>query len=276
VSAADAHRRALIAGGIAAYGAVFCAFVLFEQPGLGIGHFFYVAIVLIAFATNAWWGALAGAVATGLYALAVLITPTLSAADVITIAAGIRLVTYVGVGVVVGVFVQTNRTLVGRLREQVERDFLTDLLNTRAFDDRLAARCQLGTEFLLVLGDMDNLKEINDAHGHDEGNRAIRRVAELLRENIDRADQLARIGGDEFAILTATSAEGIAELAQRLQRALAREGYEISFGWAAAPADGAVPLELFRKADDRLYAAKLLRRNRKTILRLATQESATG
>jgi diguanylate cyclase (GGDEF)-like protein len=273
VSAADSHRRLLFAAGLTAYAGVFLSFVLFERPGLGIGHFFYVAIVLIALATNAWWGALAGTFATGLYALAVLITPRLPA-DVITIAAGIRFVTYVGVGVVVGVFVQANRMLVTRLREQAERDFLTDLLNTRAFDDRLAARCHLGGEFLLMLGDMDNLKHINDAHGHDEGNRAIQRVAELLHELLGSGDELARIGGDEFAILTDTSVDGVAELTRRLQRALARHGYEISFGWAAAPRDGTVPIELFRKADDRLYGAKLLRRNQKTVLRLAAQEAS--
>jgi diguanylate cyclase (GGDEF)-like protein len=275
VSAADSTRRLLVAGGLAAYAAVLVAFVLFERPGLGIGHFFYVAIVLIAFATNAWWGAAAGAFATGLYALAVLVTPRMPA-DVITVAAGIRLVTFVGVGVVVGVFVQTNGALVARLREQAERDFLTGVLNTRAFDDRLAARCHLGGEFLLVLGDMDNLKHINDAHGHDEGNRAIQHVSEFLRELLGSGDELARIGGDEFAILTDTSADDVVELTQRLQRALARHGYEISFGWAAAPRDGAVPIELFRKADDRLYGAKLLRRNHRTVLRLAAQEASAG
>lgn len=276
MAAARLHRRALVVGGLSSYAAVFFAFLLFERPGLGVGHFFYVSIILVALGTNVLWGGLAGVLATGLYVADVLVTPRVPAAEALTVATAIRLVTYVAVGVVVGLAAQRNRTLVARLQDQAGRDFLTGLINTRVFDDRLSERCHAGAPFLLVLGDMDNLKHINDAHGHDEGNRAIRRVGELLVRNLAADDEVARIGGDEFAILTRTAADEAGALMVRLQRALEREGYDISFGWAASPADGAVAIELFRKADDRLYAAKLLRRNRKTVLRVAAREPAAG
>lgn len=275
MNAALDHRRALLVAGSLSYVVVSLAFRFFEVPGLGTGHFFYVSIVLVALATDALWGAVAGAVATALYAALVIVTPRVPASDAFTIGTGIRFVTYATIGAVVGWYANANRTLVYRLREQAARDFLTGLVNARVFDEALALRCQKGRSFLLVLGDMDNLKQINDAHGHDEGNRAIRRVAELLEQSVRPGDELARIGGDEFALLTEIDADEVGAMTQRLQRALAREGFEISFGWAAAPRDGLAAIELFRKADDRLYAAKLLRRNGR-VLRLAAQEGSAG
>jgi diguanylate cyclase (GGDEF)-like protein len=123
---------------------------------------------------------------------------------------------------------------------------------------------------VLVLGDMDNLKEINDTHGHAEGNRVLRRVADTLAGSVAHGDEVARVGGDEFAVLTNATLDRATELCARLRRALSAQGYEMSFGWAAMPDDGLVPLELFRKADDRLFAAKLLGRNRRAVQALAT------
>ena len=78
-----------------------------------------------------------------------------------------------------------------------------------------------------------------------------------------------RVGGDEFAVLMEGSVDEAHALVTLLKKRLARDGYELSFGWAARPEDGPGPLELFRKADDRLYAAKLLGRNRRAVLALA-------
>jgi diguanylate cyclase (GGDEF)-like protein len=276
VTAALTRRPALLVAAGLAYAGASAAFLLFEVPGLGVGHFFYVPIVLVALASDAVWGASAGLAAAALYAFLVIVTPRLPTTDAFTVGTGIRLVTFATVGTVVGWYASANRSLVRRLQEQARRDFLTGLVNTRVFDESLARRCREGGAFVLLLGDMDDLKRINDAHGHDAGNRAIRRVAELLALEAGPNDELARIGGDEFALLTDASPVEAVELTRRFQRAAAREGFELSFGWAAAPSDGSAAIELFRKADDRLYAAKLLRRNQKTILRVATQEASAA
>jgi diguanylate cyclase len=267
---AAGHRRLLVLCAIALYAAIFGAFVFLEVPGLGVGHFFYLPVALIALACGTQLGIVAGLAAAGLYALAIVITPSLPVREVLTLATGIRIVTYSSVGGLIGWFANQHRDHVLQLRELAERDFLTDLLNTRVFDEALARRSAAGGPFVLILGDMDDLKEINDAHGHAEGNRVLRRVADTLAATVAEGDEVARVGGDEFAILTDATLDRATHLCARLRRVLAAQGFEMSFGWAAMPEDGVAPLELFRKADDRLFAAKLLGRNRRAVQALAT------
>ena len=71
---------------------------------------------------------------------------------------------------------------------------------------------------------------------------------------------IARIGGDEFALLTSLPAEQIAALQARTNRTLAAENLSATFGVTFCPDDGQTACELFHKADDRLFAAKLVRR----------------
>jgi diguanylate cyclase (GGDEF)-like protein len=266
VSAATHHRRLLLLIALTLYGLIFGCFVVFEAPGLGLGHFFYVPVVLLALALGLRGGVAGAAVAAGLYALAIVVTPRLPTRDAITYATAIRLVTYTTVGVVIGWYSDQHRTHIERLRELADRDFLTGLVNARVFDEALARRCAGATPFALVLADMDNLKQVNDAHGHAEGNRAIRRVADVLAATVPAGADVARVGGDEFAVLLDGSVDAANALCADLRRALSHSGLDLSFGWAGRPDDGESSLELFRKADDRLYAAKLLGRNRRAIV----------
>jgi diguanylate cyclase (GGDEF)-like protein len=269
VSAATIHRRLLVATALALFVIVFAVFVGFEIPGLGLGHFFYIPVALLALAGGARVGFAGGLVATGLYALAIVLTPRLPTGDVLTAATLIRFLTYSSCGALVGWFASQHRRDAEQLRELAERDFLTGILNTRVFDDALARRCLAGRPFLLLLGDMDNLKEINDTHGHAAGNRELRRLADALTGALGPDDELARVGGDEFAILTDAGVADAVELCSMLRARLAAEDIGITFGWAALPDDGLAPLELFHKADDRLYAAKLVERNHRVVQQLA-------
>ncbi len=141
-----------------------------------------------------------------------------------------------------------------RLKEHAERDFLTDLLNTRAFESELTERLAAGEPFALVLADVDDLKLVNDSQGHAAGDDHLRRLAAVLREETAPEDTVARIGGDEFAILATGSGEA---LAHRLRDAASGRGLSTSLGWASHPADGTDRLTLFRTADKRLYRGKL-------------------
>jgi diguanylate cyclase (GGDEF)-like protein len=267
--AATVHRRLLFGISIAAYGIVFSAFALFEVPGLGLGHFFYIPVALLALAGGTTAGLLGGSLAAGLYALAIVITPRLPTRDVLTLATVIRFVTYSSCGMLVGWFANEHRRHAAQLRDLAERDFLTGILNTRVFDEALARRCAAGAPFLLLLGDMDNLKTVNDTHGHAAGNAELRRLANALARALRPGDELARVGGDEFAILTGGEIGDAAQLCARLHKRLGAQDLHMTFGWAALPEDGIGPLELFRKADDRLYAAKLIGRNLRVVEQLA-------
>jgi diguanylate cyclase (GGDEF)-like protein len=269
VPAATTHRRLLFAIALASYAIVFVCFILFEVPGLGLGHFFYIPVALLALACGTQVGFLGGALATALYALAIIVTPRVPTGDALTTATAIRFTTFSLCGILVGWFANEHRRHVEQLRDLAERDFLTGILNTRVFDEALMRRCASGQPFLLLLGDMDNLKTVNDTHGHTAGNTELRRLADALGQTIRPGDELARVGGDEFAILTDAGVADAAQLCTQLHDRLASDDLHMTFGWAALPEDGVAPLELFRKADDRLYAAKLVARNHRVVQQLA-------
>jgi len=259
------NKRLVLVLAAPAYAAVFVAFVILEQPGLGIGHFFYVPICLVALATDELRGAVAGVLASALYVAAVVVTPQMPTADVLTWSTGIRLVTFTGVGALLGWYAARNRKLLTELGNRALQDFLTGIGNARFFDQRLADRCAEGRPFTLVLADVDEFAEINDVHGHDGGNAALCRVAEALRDICWPTDDVARIGGDEFAFVTHLQPEQARHVCARLARVLDTHDLQLSFGTTCFPDDGTTAVELFRKADDRLFAAKLLNRNRRTI-----------
>ena len=265
VPAATTHRRLVFAIALLCYAIVFTCFVLFEVPGLGLGHFFYIPVALLALACGTRFGFLGGALAAGLYALAIVVTPRLPTRDVLTYATAIRFTTFTSCGLLVGWFANEHRRHVEQLRSLAERDFLTGILNTRVFDESLARRCDAGRPFVLLLGDMDNLKTVNDTHGHMAGNDELRRLAEGLTRELGPADELARVGGDEFGVLIDGTAADAPDLCRRLRERLATQDLHLTFGWAALEHDGVAPLELFRKADDRLYAAKLVARNHRVV-----------
>jgi diguanylate cyclase (GGDEF)-like protein len=252
-----------------AYAGVFAAFVFVEMPGLGLGHFFYVPVCLVALVTDEVRGALAGVFATCVYAAAVVIAPSVPSAEAVTTATGIRLITYTIVGTLIGFYASRNRKLVDRLRDLAGRDFVTGLGNARTFDEELARRCAASRPFALVLADADELNEVNHVHGHAAGNAALKRIGEVLSQHAEPADVCARIGGDEFALLTTLPANQIAALQARTNRTLSLENLSTTFGVTFFPDDGQTATELFHKADDRLFAAKLVRQNRATVVALA-------
>jgi diguanylate cyclase (GGDEF)-like protein len=261
VRAAVAHHRAfLLATSVVLYPAIFVAFLLVERPGLGLGHFYYFPVAMVALASGAAWGAAAGFAATGLYTLGIVINPHLAASQILTASSIVRLITYTTMGALVGWFASNHRDLSNRLRIASERDHLTGLFNTRAFDAAMTARLEQGRHFGLILADMDNMKEINDAEGHAVGNDVLRHAADILQRTAETSAEVARVGGDEFAVITSLpGSDSVRALCGKLTAALAEAGISMSFGWSVCPRDGDTSLLLFRAADERLYAQKLIR-----------------
>ncbi|HEY3764438.1 MAG TPA: diguanylate cyclase [Gaiellales bacterium] len=148
-----------------------------------------------------------------------------------------------------------------------EHDPLTRLYNRRAFTERLDLESSRAVRYrhplALVLCDLNGFKALNDAHGHAAGDAALEQIGAVLRSGLRRADAAYRIGGDEFAmLLPETSAEDGAAVAERVSAAMSAAftgnmaGLGASFGIAVCPFDGTTPQELFRAADEAMYAAK--------------------
>jgi diguanylate cyclase (GGDEF)-like protein len=131
----------------------------------------------------------------------------------------------------------------------------------RLLDTAMARSRRLGWQFSLVLIDLDDLKAVNDNHGHPAGDIALRAVAEFLRRALRHSDEAARIGGDEFAlILPETDPSQVERIFERVASVDDAPVPAFSYGVAVCPTDAANPAELLARADERLYDAKRLRR----------------
>lgn len=155
-------------------------------------------------------------------------------------------------------------------------DHLTGIANRRAFFE--AAEIELERwqrwprQLSLVMFDVDHFKRINDTHGHPAGDAVLRHLAVLLSATFRQVDVVARVGGEEFAVLLpSTDAEGTAAVAERLRLAVESQAVEvdgvairctISAGVATMHADLGDLDALMKRADQALYAAKAAGRNR--------------
>ncbi len=150
-----------------------------------------------------------------------------------------------------------------RLAYDSQTDPLTGLLNRRglasaaagAFEGLRPGRSRV----TLVILDLDLFKDYNDAHGHLAGDELLRRVGEELKATVRSRDSVARIGGDEFAVLLPeTDAEAAAALIAEIDGRLGRQ-VPHSLGTASAPGDGTAFEQLYEVADAALYARKFAR-----------------
>src|SRR4051812_37814826 len=140
--------------------AITSIFIRFEHPGLGIGHLFYIPIVLVAFSTGPLLGGGAGALAALLYNIGIVINPRLPSTLEVEQTL-IRLLTFVTIGVLIGMFVRRNRSLLDELGRLADRDSITGLPNTRVFQSAIERRLASGASFVLLVGDIDELRRIN-------------------------------------------------------------------------------------------------------------------
>ena len=162
-----------------------------------------------------------------------------------------------------------------RIRFVAHHDHLTQLANRLMFQERLgealASARQNDHGFALLCLDLDGFKQVNDTRGHEIGDKLLVAVAKRLRENLRERDTVARMGGDEFAIIESSGSQPAAAiaLAQRLIAAIGqpyeldgrRSVVSVSIGIAVFPTDGENPDALLRNADTALYRAKQAGRN---------------
>jgi diguanylate cyclase (GGDEF)-like protein len=186
--------------------------------------------------------------------------------------------TIIVVGAFIAILRQRMNGLIGRLSDAASRDPLTRLLNRRGFRDvfdlELERSRRSGRPCALLMGDLDHFKRVNDLFGHPVGDERLRTFARLLTAGKRRIDAAARMGGEEFALLLPeTDEHGAYVIAERLRHAV-RDAFApdqialtVSFGVAAYPNHGATGDQLLKAADQALYVAKELGRDRTAIYR---------
>jgi diguanylate cyclase (GGDEF)-like protein len=179
-------------------------------------------------------------------------------------------------GALIGVLKDHVDKLIARLADAARSDTLTGLLNRRGFhelfDIELERARRNGNPLSVIVGDLDGFKAVNDRFGHHAGDAALEKVGEVFKGAKRRIDTAARIGGEEFAVIVPeTDASSTYVLAERLRNQV-RDAFDgdridltISLGVASFPDQGGSAEGLMHAADQALYAAKKLGRDRSVI-----------
>jgi diguanylate cyclase (GGDEF)-like protein len=152
---------------------------------------------------------------------------------------------------------------------QAATDPLTGLLNRRTLENRVYELLQRGESFAIAMGDLDHFKLLNDTHGHDAGDRALRLFARTLRSSVRGEDLVCRFGGEEFVVvLPRRSAAEAGDALRRIQEELLvainlanLPPFTASYGVTDSHQAGTLE-ELLRVADLNLFQAKREGRNR--------------
>jgi diguanylate cyclase (GGDEF)-like protein len=166
-----------------------------------------------------------------------------------------------------------------RLNAQLEKQIMTDPLTdvsthqalTRKLAEIIANARALEGKFSVIFMDIDRFKEINDTYGHMIGDQVLRRFARIVTATVRGGGLVGRWGGEEFAvILPGIGVREAQQVAERIRLAVSQQGREgkdepgitCSLGLACYPEDAREPEALLRLADEAMYTAKYLGRNR--------------
>ncbi len=173
-----------------------------------------------------------------------------------------------------GIFTASTESYFRRSTSELDRlahtDALTGLYNRRFMVQELERHCEMYKRyrhpFSLLMLDLDNLKAVNDTHGHPAGDAALKHLAMLLKVNVRDVDIACRLGGDEFIVLMPETEQNVVQVVgDRISTSLAKtklkvEGglvsLEVSVGNASCPTHGTEGDQLLEEADASLYRSK--------------------
>ncbi|EPY2306173.1 bifunctional diguanylate cyclase/phosphohydrolase [Clostridium sporogenes] len=177
-----------------------------------------------------------------------------------------------------GFYVKVENEHIKKLESLVNKDGLTNVYNHRFFHDTLSKEiieCEEKNEALsMIFIDIDYFKHYNDLYGHQKGDKVLKTIGEILKNNTREEDIVARYGGEEFAVLLPNTPEkeaiNIAEIIREKIEYTYFEGEEnqpngnltVSMGISVYPYKAKNDMELIKSADDALYRAKFFNKNR--------------
>ena len=175
--------------------------------------------------------------------------------------------------------ISDRKRLAARLEYLLDHDFLTGLFNRRRLQQELAHEAErvsrYGAQGAVLMIDLDNFKDVNDAFGHKAGDDLLRAVAGALKHRIRQTDVVARVGGDEFAMLLPETgaeqaqivADGVVEALGRQVAMLGERSIHITASVGIALFEDLGDADVLECADLAMYEAKQAGRNRVALYR---------
>jgi diguanylate cyclase (GGDEF)-like protein len=260
------EQRVLRLSVIGALLVVASAFSLVPAPSeVDSGWLFIVPVAIAAIAAGLKEGLWVALISSALFSFfAVISDGTIDESLVLPIFMA-RFALYGVTAAVLGSFAEAHYSVQSSLRALASTDPLTKVSNVTLFYEELGLLESRGSEFAVLVVDVDDLKGLNDRYGHQAGSAAIQSVARTLRRVVRGSDCVARFGGDEFVvILTDADRAGAQIVVNRMREMLAAETVpgtpgvtiKVSVGVALYGEDGTTSEELLGAADRAMYVDK--------------------
>jgi len=183
-------------------------------------------------------------------------------------------------GKIIALMNTTEETaLMAELQQLATTDELTGILNRREFisnaEKEIFRAKRYGRNCTLIMFDLDHFKKINDSYGHSEGDRALKHVVDIVKNNIREIDLFGRFGGEEFTLfLPEVDSDSGVQTAERLRMSINDSEFSVngvltnitaSFGVSEFSGNFISPEELIKKADEAMYFAKKSGRNKTAL-----------
>jgi diguanylate cyclase (GGDEF)-like protein len=232
-------------------------------PAARLGTLYIIPVLLVTWTEGLAWGIVFGIASI---ALRETVAWSQMPADTPLLWRIANAAAYILVVAVAMAGLQKLRRSQAQLAQLVTQDVLTNVLNARAFAERLGQELERNRRYprplSLIYMDLDNFKVINDTHGHQTGDAVLRLVADAMRTSVRTADVVGRLGGDEFGVLMPETDAQLADAAAKRLVASLRNVFKgtpsvtASIGVVSCMATDANTDDLLRRADQAMYDAK--------------------
>ena len=232
-------------------------------PAARLGILYIIPVLLVTWTEGLAWGILFAVLTAGFREAIAWVQMPADTPMLWRIVSGLAYVAVLGVAMA---GLQTLRRREAQMARLVIQDPLTNVLNARAFAERLGQELDRNRRYprplALMYMDLDNFKVINDTHGHQTGDAVLKLVADAMRTSVRQADVVGRLGGDEFAVIMPETDAPLADAAAKRLVVGLRNVFKgtpnvtASIGVVSCTATEASTDDLLRRADQAMYDAK--------------------